>query len=62
MPLALAQANGVEAIVHPVNQEHIRMAGRPEERSGALRQADTSVARAVRRPAIRLGFHDPPDA
>lgn len=61
MSPALAMRDDVEAVVHPVDQKHVRVAGLAEERACSLRETDARVAGGVVRSAIRLGLDDARD-
>jgi len=54
-----AQADDVEAVVHPVDQKHVGVSGRPEERSRPPGQPGSRVGRAVRRTPISFGLDNP---
>ena len=60
MPAAAA-ANDVEAVVHSVDEEHIGVCLRPEERPRALGETRACVAGEIPWPAVRFGFHDSRD-
>jgi len=54
VPAADAGARDVEAIVHPVHEEHVGVTLLAQERAGAQGQSGAGVAREVSRPAVSL--------
>jgi hypothetical protein len=57
--LPFAEADDVKAVVHPVDQEHVGVSGRPEERSRPPREPGSRMGRAIRGTPISLGLDNP---
>lgn len=55
---AFGAADDVHALVHPVHEEHVRVARRPEERARSLRPAHSRVAREIPRTTVRFRLDD----
>jgi hypothetical protein len=53
-----AMTRHVEAVVHSVNEKHVRMTFFAQENARALGQTGTRVTRKVARAPVCLGFHD----
>jgi hypothetical protein len=51
-----AQADDVEAVVHPVDQEHVGVSGRPEKRARPPGEPGSRMGRAVRGTPISFGL------
>jgi len=58
---AFAFADDVEALVHAVDEKHVRGARRAEERLRSLREARARVTREIARTAVRLRLYDARD-
>lgn len=52
----------VHAMMHPVDQVNISMAGRPKHDTGPFSEPLGRMRREIVRPKICLHFHNPPDA
>ncbi len=59
---SLARAGHVEALVHPVDEEHVRVSLRPEKRARAAREPGPRVRREVLGTTVRFGLDDARDA
>jgi hypothetical protein len=59
MSRPFAEADDVEAVVHPVDQEYVGVSGRPEERPRPPGESGSRVGCAVRGPPIGLGLDNP---